>query len=406
MKEMKLSTIVEAGLCTGCGLCASLLPADKVSMCMSADGFLRPQVLQELNAAENSAVAQSCPGYHLEHEKTEAPYDALWGPIASVRAGYAVDEEVRYRGSSGGAISALLIHLLESGRIDFAVHISASETDPLRNEIRVSRTRADILKGAGSRYAPSAPLANISDLLDLPGRFAFVGKPCDVAGLRNMARVDKRVEDKVAYCIAFFCAGVPSLHGTFEVLDKLGVRRDEVVHFSYRGEGWPGKAKAIAKDGRIREMDYATSWGTILNRYLQFRCKICPDGTGEFADISCADAWYGKDGYPEFDERAGRSLIVGRTRRGEELIADALNRGAIVTGAASLEQVAQMQPYQRERKAALFARLLGAWVKAGTKPSFRNLQIATCSRRLGLLRNLRNFVGSYRRTARYSSGAR
>src|SRR3712207_7050821 len=38
------------------------------------------------------------------------------------------------------------------------------------------------------------------------------------------------------------------------------------------------------------------------------RCKICPDGTGEFADIVCADAWYGKDGYPDFAEREGRSL--------------------------------------------------------------------------------------------------
>jgi coenzyme F420 hydrogenase subunit beta len=37
-------------------------------------------------------------------------------------------------------------------------------------------------------------------------------------------------------------------------------------------------------------MSYADSWGGILSRHVQFRCKICPDGTGGFADVVCADA--------------------------------------------------------------------------------------------------------------------
>jgi coenzyme F420 hydrogenase subunit beta len=46
------------------------------------------------------------------------------------------------------------------------------------------------------------------------------------------------------------------------------------------------------------------AWGEELSNHLQFRCKICPGGTGEFADVVCAGAWYGKDGYPDFTERA------------------------------------------------------------------------------------------------------
>lgn len=51
-------------------------------------------------------------------------------------------------------------------------------------------------------------------------------------------------------------------------------------------------------------MSYNESWGNILGKYLQKRCKICPDGIGEFADIVCADAWHGdKSGYPNFEEK-------------------------------------------------------------------------------------------------------
>lgn len=398
MAKKKLTAIVDAGLCNGCGLCATVVNKGKVAMAMSPEGFLRPGIKDELSEEENSLVAKICPGYFLEHQPSEVPYNALWGPIVNVRTGYAKDDEVRFRGSSGGAISALLIHLLESGKVDFVLHVAASDVDPLRNEVRLSRTRADVLKGAGSRYAPSAPLENLSQLLDLPGKFAFVGKPCDVAGVRNLARVDTRVNEKIAFCIAFFCAGVPSMRGTFEVLEKLGMERKDLAQFSYRGDGWPGKAKAIAHDGRVAEMDYATSWGTILNRHLQFRCKVCPDGTGEFADVSCADAWYGKDGYPEFEEQAGRSLIVARTKRGEALIADCMKSAVIAAEPCSLDDVALMQPYQKERKSALLARLAGAWLKAGTKPVFRNIGISTCSRQIGFVANLRGLVGSYRRT--------
>ena len=50
-------------------------------------------------------------------------------------------------------------------------------------------------------------------------------------------------------------------------------------------------------------MSYAQSWGEILTKHVQFRCKVCPDGSGGFADVACADAWYGDErGYPSFEE--------------------------------------------------------------------------------------------------------
>lgn len=40
-----------------------------------------------------------------------------------------------------------------------------------------------------------------------------------------------------------------------------------------------------------RQMTYADSWA-YLQRYRQWQRYICPDHTGEFADVAVGDPWY------------------------------------------------------------------------------------------------------------------
>ena len=156
-------------------------------------------------------------------------------------------------------------------------------------------------------------------------------------------------------------------------------------------------ARAVQTDGQTFEMDYNTSWGTILNRHLQFRCKICPDGTGEFADIVCADAWYGKDGYPDFTERDGRSLLLSRTDIGEALIADALANNAIQINNLEIGEIEKMQPYQIQRKQAVLARTIATRLALGIAPTFRNLKLLRASASSKPINWFRNAIGTYRR---------
>jgi coenzyme F420 hydrogenase subunit beta len=41
--------------------------------------------------------------------------------------------------------------------------------------------------------------------------FAVIGKPCDIAGIRNLEQSDSRAAALITHAIAFFCAGVSSL---------------------------------------------------------------------------------------------------------------------------------------------------------------------------------------------------
>jgi coenzyme F420 hydrogenase subunit beta len=394
---MSMDEVLKGDLCSGCGLCQGVFGVEKIRMGLSSEGFLRPQVLQPLSISETELFSDFCPGGRIEHQNAEK-HDPHWGPIRRCTVGNALDESIRHAGSSGGVISALAIFLLENGAVQGVIQTTALSSAPLKNVTVVSRTRAQVLNCAGSRYAPSAPLADLEEILKQSGSFLFIGKPCDVAALRALQRRKPDLLQKIPYALSFFCAGIPSQHGTHKILDRFGVTVDEVAQFRYRGEGWPGKTSIRTRDGREHSMTYAESWGKVLNRELQFRCKICPDGTGEFADIACADAWYGDaSGYPAFDEADGRSLIIVRTERGGRLFDEAVQAGVIAATALDPVEIGKMQPYQYQRKSLILSRLMALRLTGRSSPRYHNLRLGKAALARGIRAQVKSFLGTLRR---------
>jgi coenzyme F420 hydrogenase subunit beta len=394
--------VLRGQLCTGCGLCASVSDGG-VEMRMVAPGYARPHQSAGVTAEAERAIAAACPGAKV------APWDGApwndapnthesWGPYRQIATGHALDPDVRFQGSSGGAISALLIHALRTGLVDRVLHVAADPERPTRNVNVWSRTPEEVLTGAGSRYTASSPLASINQALSEGGRFAFVGKPCDVSALRQLGRVDPRVQEHVPLALSFFCGGVPAHDGVERILQALGTTLDDVKTFRFRGEGWPGTCKAVTHDGRERTMSYNDSWGGHLSKQVQFRCKICPDAVGGAADVACADAWYGDErGYPSFEEQEGRSLIVARTGVGERFLADAVAAGAVATEPLSVDQIDLMQPYQARRKHVVRSRTAALELSLQPKPDMRGLRVGEASRQATIKEHARNMLGTLRR---------
>ncbi len=395
-RSRALSRVAKGALCAGCGGCALIAP-DAIEMTMAPPGFLRPQQIGPIAPEDEARIAAICPGLGQSVEAQGRPDDPLWGPYLQMQTGWATDATLRHTASSGGALSAVLTHLLDSGAVDGVVQTGPG-VPAVATATVISTDGGGVQSAAGSRYAPSAPLADLGPYLDGTGRYAFVGKPCDIAALRALAEYDPRVSERFVVMISFFCAGVPSQAGAEEVLRNLGATPEEVTAFRYRGMGWPGRATARLKDGSERSMSYAESWGQVLSRHVQHRCKICADGTGRAADLVCADAWEVDDrGYPLFEEADGVSLIVARTKIGQALMAEAERAGHLQTGPFDVAQLVHLQPGQRNRSRALAARLAGLRLTGRPVPDFRGLHIGRAARQNGLRTNIRNFLGMARR---------
>lgn len=399
-----LARVAKGDLCAGCGACAALAPG-KVAMDIAAPGYLRPVQSAPLSAAEEADIAAVCPGLGQTVDAQGRENPVLWGPYTEMMTGHATDEAVRFAGASGGGLSGMLVHLIESGTVDAIVETTASETLPIGNAAVVTKDKAGITAAAGSRYAPSSPLAGIPGQVaahkESGTRYAFVGKPCDAVAMRAMCLRDPDVAAAFPVILSFFCAGTPSHAGGKEVLAKLGTDLESTAKFRFRGNGWPGHATATAHDGTERSMSYHDSWGGVLSRHVQMRCKLCADGTGTAADIVCADAWESDAaGYPVFEEAPGISLIVARTDLGARLLAEAQAAGHLKTEAFDVEALTAIQPGQRERRRALFARLIARKLAGKPIPRYEGLQIRAAARQNPLSRNLKNVLGTLRRSLR------
>jgi coenzyme F420 hydrogenase subunit beta len=295
-------------------------------------------------------------------------------------------------------LSALAITALESGLVDGVVHVAADPAQPTRNVTVISRDRVGVLSAAGSRYAPSSPLERLGELLGSGERFLFIAKPCDVSALGALAALDPRVSKTFAYRLSFFCGGVPSHAGTGRILAAMGLAGRKLASFRFRGNGWPGLTEAQTVDGEIATMRYADSWGRFLSTEVQYRCKICPDAVGGSADIAAADAWYGgESGYPTFEEQDGRSLVIGRTAQGRELLELAISRGAIVLEDLAPPEIALMQPAQARRKRLIASRIAAARSLMQPVPEMAGLAVAAAARRAKVSETIRSYLGSFRR---------
>lgn len=394
-----IKKIIEDNLCAGCGLCESKFGKEKVRISFNKEGFLRPVFSERLTKKENSLFEQICPGVNAKHFETKN-HDTLWGPYLSIKSGHAIDDKIRHLGSSGGVLTALATYLLNEKKVECVLHIGAIDTKPYLNTHKISYTVEEVLNNAGSRYAPSATLINFLDVFQNHTSIAVIGKPCDIVGVRNLIRKTPEAEKKTAFLLSFMCAGVPSQNATSKIINKSKIKINNIESLKYRGEGWPGYFKITDKSKKTYKMSYNESWGTVLNKELQFRCKICADGTGEFADLTCADAWEeSSEGYPSFKEKEGKSLVIIRNQSGKTLIENAISKGyiKITDRNISSNDVSKMQPYQKLRKQNLLPRLLALKLLGRSIPKYNYKILLMASLKENPLRLVKNFLGMLKR---------
>lgn len=316
-------------LCLGCGACAVACERGNILLEDYPGIGIRPR-MRGADCDGCGKCIEPCPGLGIAHDLRNGFESSLeelrrdWGPILEIYEGYAADPEIRQYGSSGGAAAAITLFCLESGLAGGALHVGKDEESPWLNKTVISRTRREIVERTGSRYSPASPCDGLGEIRRASSPHVFVGKPCDIQGLRKSESLGPELRGNVALAVGIFCAGTPATAGILDLLARLRISGEELQDIRFRGNGWPGSLSLRLKDGNCRsgELSYADSWG-FLQKYRPFRCYLCPDGTSEFADISCGDPWYRKPSC----EDLGQSLVLVRTAKGREVLQKAMEAG-------------------------------------------------------------------------------
>lgn len=366
----RLNRISEQGLCIGCGMCQSVAGTDQIEVVRTPDGALRPVPTDRLTDESVDRVYRTCPGTRLEGlpetlTDAQTKRDLVWGAFQRIAKAHAADPEIRFKAAAGGVLTALAVFLIESGEVDFIVHarmpVGDPELGPSFGVRHVSRTRDDVLAGAGSRYGPTATLIDIKDQLAKERPFAFIGTPCDIAAIRNLAQVDDRVDRYCRYMLTPVCGGFMQTPALEKALTGFGLNFDRLTMVRYRGHGCPGPTRLEQDDGTVLEKTYLDFWADESAWGLPWRCKVCADGIGEAADIAAADCWPG--GSPTVEQAEdhhadpGSNGVLIRSTRGERLWRAAVAAGAIVEESQhTARDMDDWQPHQVRRKQAVQSR--------------------------------------------------
>lgn len=378
--------------CTGCGLCHSVLGTkmEKIS-----GGF--PNVNIKENE-DTSFYSDVCPVFYYEEE---VKHD-VWGTIQGAYIGYSSNPEIRYKAASGGALTEICVYLLNKKLVDGIIQTTCDPEDQTKNISVVSSTVEQVVERCGSRYSISVPLENILEMLEHGKHYAFVGKPCDVMALRRYMDKNQDIKNRIIYLLSFFCAGEPSEDAQDKLLEKMNCSRENCKSITYRGNGWPGYTTVVKNNGEIEKLEYKETWGKFLGRDLRNICRFCLDGTGDAADIVCADFWYlDKNETPDFSEHDGRNIMISRTTLGEDVLKAVFDAGNLIQEQDFTNQINtefhKYQPAQYKRKGTMASMILGMRICGRNTPRYNRRYLSLYAGHMDFRTKGKYFLGIIKR---------
>ncbi len=307
--------IISQGFCTLCGACEAACP------------------VHAINIKENRLHYDDCSNFldfcpicydicpHTEPLLMEAMKFVADAPIRRSALGYyrkivlaqAVDPKIREMSHSGGVVTAILTQAMEDGIIDSAIISEAEPYEPLKLKPQISLVPDDVLSAVDSKFSASSVAKAFGSAVREYGKakIAFVGVPHQVLAIRKLEAWEHKIMSSLEVTIGLFCLWVFSLNPLLSYLEKeFGVQHSDIVRMDLTDK------YDVYTPQKVIEIPIEEIMPHILNK-----CKTCRDFTSEFADISVGGAAPLKDW----------SMVIIRTKKGENLFRNAFEGGAIRT---------------------------------------------------------------------------
>ena len=369
LEEQNISVVAQARLCNTCGACFGVCPAKAVDYQETVGGYFLP-VVDEDACIQCGLCFEVCPGVHFGKTLTSAmPKDPFVGKALESFVGKATDKKIYENSQSGGIVSALLVHALNTGRITGAVTVAMQPGSPPRPVARISKTVQEIRQAQKSKYCPVPVLGFLRELKDQEDPVAVVGTSCQIHGLKNVLDKKPKLQNKVAFTVGLVCERVLTYSAVDYFLSKAKIKSEQKnsnIHFKDKiASGWyPGDVHVFSVNGESVIIPSRTRM-QIKDYFTPARCRLCFDKMNVFSDITVGDP-HGLDGV---DRKRGESMMVARTELGHEIICSAKEQGAINIRPTEYAQVLKGQDINKKREQ--WKGYCIAWAESGRDlPSF------------------------------------
>ena len=299
MTKKTIKLVAKNDLCTGCGTCTALCPENAIKMVVDEKKGIYIPKIDEKKCNHCSVCYKVCPGHEINYDALNQeifgmkPENIFVGNFVHAYAGFSEDIDIRTKSSSGGLITQILIFALEKKIISGALVTKMNKDKPLEPEPFIARTKEEIIEASQSKYCPIPTNIALKYILESneDDKFAVVGLPCHINGIRKAEKFNKELLDKIVLHIGIFCNHTPNLWATQILLQRHNIKKEDIIQLKYRGGGWPGFMEiTTSKDKKM--IPQSESWRFIGSHFFYSKhCLVCSDGLCELADLSCGDAW-------------------------------------------------------------------------------------------------------------------
>jgi len=288
-----LKGVIKAGLCTSCGLCVS---CDQSGLSRMLDTDFGPIPYLSDKAEFSPDPGSYCPGLAIDYPTLyqkhygHLPENWLIGHYQKLYIAHSRDSEIRSRASSGGVLSQVLIHLLESDEVDAVILARQGVSKAhIAGPVIVTNSQ-EVLNCAQSIYIPVAMLVVLAKI-NPAKRYAITLLPGAAAVLRKLQHDGHPQALAIKYVLGpytgtqIYPMALKYFFRTLKIHDFY-----ELDYIKWRAGEWPGYLEMKANNGRIARSQ-KIYYNFLIPFYITQACRLSIDFANEFCDLSVGDAW-------------------------------------------------------------------------------------------------------------------
>ena len=290
MKSVK--TVVENGLCCGCGTCRAVCPTKAISIQISVEGKLEPEIDEKCFFC--GKCLKYCPqvafNYDIEQMEqfgvsADRPLIGTYKELLNV---HAKDEDVLQDSTSGAAVITLVKNLLQDKVYNSAFLIDTYNYSEVVYTVRYTIDQ-DFTTVPKSRYVQVSHEQDIRYMINNPEeKIIFVGTSCFIHSVLNVIKQNNLNRNNYLL-IGLFCDKTMTYH-VWDYFNSIFANQSlkSLLFRDKKLSGWPGEVKLINTVGE--EFDISRKERIAVKDYfMPEACLYCMDKLNRFADFSAGD---------------------------------------------------------------------------------------------------------------------